>query len=257
MGLLSNLLNDNSGKKAAGSVSDMEKSLASDSLITMDAEQWITIHPNGEGDNRHIQIDDQTGEILKGGAMALQGTNIKDFGKNMKDNKPEIEGGRIKTKEEFDEKRKKVKKDLDDIYQLIESDKREDLDKAEEIFSRNGAYGFNGVSDISVLEAIREYKPKAYSDILDTSIHHQKDVETKDRNFADAFDKWWTKARIKNQEARQILKKLESSKNNNRLKTFQKQYDENKELLKHLRHGEVEKLNSLKEWAKSKIYGKK
>lgn len=257
MGLLSNLLNDDSGKKAAGSVSDMEKRLASDSLITMDAARWITIHPNGEEDYRRIEIDDQTGEILKGGAMALQGTNIKDFGKNMKDKKPEIEGERIKTKEEFDEKRKKVKKDLDDIYQLIESDKREDLDKAEEIFSRNGAYGINGVSDISVLEAIREYKPKVYSDILDTSIHHQKDVETKDRNFADAFDKWWTKARIKNQEARQILKKLESSKNNNRLKTFQKQYDENKELLKHLRHGEVDKLNSLKEWAKSKIYGKK
>ena len=39
MGLLSNLLNDNSGKKAAGSVSDMEKALAND--------DWITIHPYG------------------------------------------------------------------------------------------------------------------------------------------------------------------------------------------------------------------
>lgn len=39
MGLLSNLLNDDSGKKAAGSVSDMEQALASD--------RWITIHPHG------------------------------------------------------------------------------------------------------------------------------------------------------------------------------------------------------------------
>lgn len=256
MGILSDILNDAPGVKPLGTVSHMERCLASDSLITMDAEQWITIHPNGEEDYRRIQIDDQTGEILKGGAMALQGTNIRDFGKNMKDKKPEIEGARIKTKEEFDEKRKKVKQDLDDIYELIESDKREDLDKASEILSRNGAFGLNGVNDISVLEELREYKPKAYSDILDTSIHHQKDVETKDRNFADAFDKWWTKSRMKTQEARQILKKLESSKNNNRLKTFQKQYDENKELLKHLRGGEIEKLSSLKEWAKSKIYRK-
>lgn len=248
MGILSDILNDAPGVKPLGTVSHMERCLASD--------RWITIHPHGDEENyRRIEIDDD-GTILKGGAMALQGTNIRDFGKNMKDKKPEIEGTRIKTKEEFDEKRKKVKQDLDDIYELIESDKREDLDKASEILSRNGAFGLNGVSDISVLEELREYKPKAYSDILDTSIHHQKDIETKDRNFADAFDKWWTKSRMKTQEARQILKKLESSKNNNRLKTFQKQYDENKELLKHLRGGEIEKLSSLKEWAKSKIYRK-
>ena len=86
-------------------------------------------------------------------------------------------------------------------------------------------------------------------------IHDQYIIEAE--NFEDAFNKWWSKAGAKHQEAREILKKLESSKNNNRLKTFQKQYDENKELLKHLRGGEIEKLSSLKEWAKSKIYGKK
>lgn len=77
MGLLSNLLNDDSGKKAAGSVSDMEKALAND--------DWITIHPygflQGEGEDetkqyyRRIYIDDD-GNIEKGiGA----GHNIKEF----------------------------------------------------------------------------------------------------------------------------------------------------------------------------------
>ena len=229
-------------------------SLALDELLAEDKEQWITIHPNGEEDYRRIQIDDQTGEILKGGAVALQGTNIRDFGKNMKNQKPEIEGHRFKTKEEFDKKRKKVKQDLDDIYQLIESDKREDLDKAQEILTKNGAFGESGLSDLSFLESVREQKPELYSDMLDTMTHHKQDIETYDRNFEDAFNKWWSKAGAKHQEARQILKKLESSKNNNRLKTFQKQYDENRELLKHLRGGEVDKLATLKEWAKSKMY---
>ena len=79
MGLLSNLLNDNSGKKAAGSVSDMEKALASD--------RWITIHPHGflqgEGEDetkqyyRRIFIDDD-GNIEKG---IGKGHNIKDLSK--------------------------------------------------------------------------------------------------------------------------------------------------------------------------------
>lgn len=111
MGLLSNLLNDNSGEKAAGSVSDMEKRLASDSLITMDAARWITIHPNGEEDYRRIEIDDQTGEILKGGAMALQGTNIKDFGKNMADKK-RVQGMSIKTVDEYRAKEDELYKEL-------------------------------------------------------------------------------------------------------------------------------------------------
>ena len=77
MGLFSNLLNDDSGKKPAGSVSDMEKALAND--------DWITIHPygflQGEGEDetkkyyRRIYIDDD-GNIEKGiGA----GHNIKEF----------------------------------------------------------------------------------------------------------------------------------------------------------------------------------
>lgn len=77
MGLLSNLLNDNSGKKAAGSVSDMERSLAND--------DWITIHPygflQGEGEDetkqyyRRIYIDDE-GNIEKG---IGKGHNFKEF----------------------------------------------------------------------------------------------------------------------------------------------------------------------------------
>ena len=90
MGLLSNLLNDNSGKKAAGSVSDMEKALASD--------RWITIHPHGflqgEGEDetkqyyRRIFIDDD-GNIEKG---IGKGHNIKDLSKVMKKEKEGTEG---------------------------------------------------------------------------------------------------------------------------------------------------------------------
>lgn len=90
MGLLSNLLNDNSGKKAAGSVSDMEKALASD--------RWITIHPHGflqgEGEDetkqyyRRIFIDDD-GNIEKG---IGKGHNIKDLSKAMKKEKEGTDG---------------------------------------------------------------------------------------------------------------------------------------------------------------------
>lgn len=90
MGLLSNLLNDDSGKKAAGSVSDMEKALASD--------RWITIHPHGflqgEGEDetkqyyRRIFIDDD-GNIEKG---IGKGHNIKDLSKAMKKEKEGTEG---------------------------------------------------------------------------------------------------------------------------------------------------------------------
>ena len=90
MGLLSNLLNDDSGKKAAGSVSDMEKALAND--------DWITIHPygflQGEGEDetkkyyRRIYIDDD-GNIEKG---IGKGHNIKDLSKVMKKEREGTEG---------------------------------------------------------------------------------------------------------------------------------------------------------------------
>lgn len=132
MGILSDFLNDAPGVKPLGTVSHMERCLASDSLITMDAEQWITIHPNGEEDYRRIQIDDQTGEILKGGAMALQGTNIRDFGKNMA-NKERVRGMSIKTVDEYRAKEKDLqnklveagkmrnKGDFDQAYNLIKN----------------------------------------------------------------------------------------------------------------------------------------
>lgn len=107
MGLLSNLLNDDSGKKAAGSVSDMEKALASD--------RWITIHPHGflqgEGEDetkqyyRRIYIDDD-GNIEKGlGA----GHNIKNLSKVMKEKKKG--GGEEKSKEEIKTKAPEKKED--------------------------------------------------------------------------------------------------------------------------------------------------
>ncbi|WP_405327839.1 hypothetical protein [Ruminobacter sp.] len=46
-------------------------------------DRWITIHPHGD-DNRHIEIDDKTGEILKGLSPNLQGTHIYDLKENLK-----------------------------------------------------------------------------------------------------------------------------------------------------------------------------
>lgn len=113
MGLLPNLLNDNSRKKAAGSVSDMERSLAND--------DWITIHPygflQGEGEDetkqyyRRIYIDDE-GNIEKG---IGKGHNFKEFFK--KKEKEGTEGKTPGTKEDtsgLTELQKKVKVLIDD-----------------------------------------------------------------------------------------------------------------------------------------------
>lgn len=124
MGILSDILNDAPGVKPLGTVSHMERCLASD--------RWITIHPHGDEENyRRIEIDDD-GTILKGGAMALQGTNIRDFGKNMADKK-RVQGMSIKTVDEYRAKEKDLqnklveagkmrnKGDFDQAYNLIKN----------------------------------------------------------------------------------------------------------------------------------------
>lgn len=244
MGLLSNLLNDNSGKKAAGSVSDMEKALASD--------RWITIHPHGdEEDYRRIEIDKE-GTILKGGAVALQGTNIRDLGKNAREKRLEIEGKKFKTEEEYQEKEKRLKQDLDEINRLAESDKYEDLNKAVKKLIDNGFYGTRNFDMRGRLQqGIKEKRPETYKDILDTKAHH-KDVQA----FKDAEQKITEKIRKKHLDAQKVLGKLYNEKKHGRYNKLAKMYEENSETLKFLIAGEKDQLNSLKEWAKGKIYGK-
>ena len=245
MGLLSNLLNDDSGKKAAGSVSDMEQALASD--------RWITIHPHGdEEDYRRIEIDDD-GTILKGGAVALQGTNIRDLGKNAREKRLEIEGKKFKTKEEYQEKEKKLKQDLDEINRLAESDKYEDLNEAVKKLIDNGVfYTKNYESRKKVEQGIKEKRPETYKDILDTKTHH-KDMQA----FQDAWFKVKKKIDHKHSDARIVLEKMYNEKKHGRYNKLAKMYEENNETLKFLIASEKDQLNSLKEWAKGKIYGKK
>ena len=70
-------------------------------------DDWITIHPNGEeGGYRRIEID-KDGTILKGGAMSLLGTNIKDLSKNYA-NKNKVEGMSVKSVDEYREKEKSL-----------------------------------------------------------------------------------------------------------------------------------------------------
>ena len=70
-------------------------------------DDWITIHPNGEeGGYRRIEID-KDGTILKGGAMSLLGTNIKDLSKNYA-NKSKVEGMSVKSVDKYREKEKSL-----------------------------------------------------------------------------------------------------------------------------------------------------
>ena len=73
----------------------------------MAEDRWITIHPGGDPDvNRRIEIDDD-GTILKGGAVSLQGTNIKDLSKNYA-NKVKVKGMSVKSVDEYREKEKSL-----------------------------------------------------------------------------------------------------------------------------------------------------
>lgn len=59
------------------------RELAENKGMAQDMAKWITIHPHDD-DNRHIQIESETGEILKGFGKNLVGTNIKDLSGNLK-----------------------------------------------------------------------------------------------------------------------------------------------------------------------------
>ena len=59
------------------------RELAENKDMAQDMAKWITIHPHDD-DNRHIQIESETGEILKGFGKNLVGTNIKDLSGNLK-----------------------------------------------------------------------------------------------------------------------------------------------------------------------------
>jgi hypothetical protein len=244
MGILSDILNDAPAVIPLGNVSRMERCLASD--------RWITIHPHGdEEDYRRIEIDDN-GTILKGGAVALQGTNIRDLGKNAREKRLEIEGKKFKTEEEYQEKEKRLKQDLDEINLLIESDKYEDLNRAVKKLIDNGVfYTKNYESRKQVEQGIKEKRPETYKDILDTKTHH-KDMQA----FQNAWFKVKKKIDHKHNEARIVLEKMYNEKKHGRYNKLAKMYEENNETLKFLIAGEKDQLNSLKEWAKSKIYRK-
>lgn len=156
-------------------------SLALDELLAEDKEQWITIHPNGEEDYRRIQIDDQTGEILKGGAVALQGTNIRDFGKNMS-NKTRVKGMSFKTVEEYRETEEKLKNRL---KQAEEAKSRNEFEEADKISKGHKPTLIQRTTD----------KNKT-SEWLDMTTHHKdmleqlnKFSETNKRDAREFYDK--------------------------------------------------------------------
>ena len=260
MGLLSNLLNDDSGKKAAGSVSDMEKRLASDSLITMDAARWITIHPNGEEDYRRIEIDDQTGEILKGGAMALQGTNIKDFGENMK-NKRRVRGMSIKTVEEYQAKEKDLQNKLVEAGKARnKGDFGEALNIAETRVKGRGAKKID-LSDWYDFKNQHPEKYKEYQDFIEgTNKAERKDYDERHRkeqeeNWAEEYKEMNKRrkermeaAPLKNEKMEKAVEvfnknttaKLQELKN--KRDAFVKHFDRQKDLIIR-KAGDVEKLS--------------
>ena len=158
MGLLSNLLNDNSGKKAAGSVSDMEKALASD--------RWITIHPHGflqgEGEDetkqyyRRIFIDDD-GNIEKG---IGKGHNIKDLSKAMKKEKEGAEGkepGKEKGASGLQTLQDKIKAIIDDGTPYNEEKAQKVGDVMRQELEKNEKF----VDLIRRLELVKKYKEVA------------------------------------------------------------------------------------------------
>lgn len=61
----------------------MGREISEENGLAEDMAKWITIHPHDD-DNRHIQIESETGEILKGFGKKLVGTNIKDLSGNLK-----------------------------------------------------------------------------------------------------------------------------------------------------------------------------
>lgn len=150
-----------------------------DALLAED--RWITIHPHGDyEDYRRIEIDEE-GNILKGGAVALQGTNIKDFSKNMS-NKTRVKGMSFKTEEEY----RKTEKALNDrLKQAEEAKSRNEFEEADKISKGHKPSLIQRTTD----------KNKT-SEWLDLTTHHKdmleqlnKFSETNKRDAREFYDK--------------------------------------------------------------------
>ena len=216
-----------------------------DALLAED--RWITIHPHGDyEDYRRIEIDEE-GNILKGGAVALQGTNIKDFSKNMKD-KTEIEGRKFKTEEEYRKREEEIKNNFSKIRKLIDSGKKSDLDKACKIMIDMGVFGPGGIADVSLLDSLKEQKPESYKKLIDTWVHHKVNDSEAEKLFNDYIEKFDSKHR----EAYNLFKKIKQAKENGRYNIVLKRIEENKEVLEHLHDYEQKHLSDLANWAKSR-----
>ena len=134
-------------------------------------DDWITIHPNGEeGGYRRIEID-KDGTILKGGAMSLLGTNIKDLSKNYA-YKSKVEGMSVKSVDKYREKEKSLSEALINAgKQRNKEDYSGALNTIKEIepnVFKHGRKNNNGIVDYydtvsqhpEVSEKIEEFKKK-------------------------------------------------------------------------------------------------
>ena len=216
----------------------------------MAQDRWITIHPGGDEDNyRRIEIDDD-GTILKGGAVSLQGTNIKDLSKNFKD-KESIEGRKFKTSEEYNAKEEKIKSNVEKIKQAINSGKKADIDNAKKLIAEMGAFRLGRPQDTyEILQQLKKNNPDLYKTLLDTNAHHDKEELHKlDKELSDV-------QRAKDRELFLFINNLESLKNNGRYNVLLKEIEENKELLEHLPddHNDYARMrfNSYKKWAEER-----
>ena len=197
MGLLSNLLNDDSGKKAAGSVSDMEKALASD--------RWITIHPHGflqgEGEDetkqyyRRIFIDDE-GNIEKG---IGKGHNIKDLSKAMKKEKEGTEGktpGKEKGASGLNTLQDKIKAIIDDGTPYNEEKAQKVGAVMLEELEKNPAY--------QETVDIFDKRSKVQEEINDYNIYQDAELQDARKQMKD----WDDRAAKREKETEQDVKEL-------------------------------------------------
>ena len=127
-------------------------------------DDWITIHPNGEeGGYRRIEID-KDGTILKGGAMSLLGTNIKDLSKNYA-NKNKVEGMSVKSVDKYREKEKSLSE------ALVNAGKQRNKE------DYSGALNTIKEVEPSVFNRRREDKKSGIIDYYDTVSQHPEKAE--------------------------------------------------------------------------------
>lgn len=153
-----------------------------DALLAED--RWITIHPHGDyEDYRRIEIDEE-GNILKGGAVALQGTNIKDFSKNMS-NKTRVKGMSFKTEEEY----RKTEKSLNDrLKQAKEAQSRNEFEEAEKISKGHRPSLIQRTTDKNKTSEWLDLTTH-HKDMLDKLDQFSKENKETARNFYDTQNK--------------------------------------------------------------------